>query len=249
MKSRRLRQAIIAEKPTECKRATTLKEPMLSKRAIQKKKPKNCERAKTIEKPISVKRAKAIKEPKRLERKPPKGRGRGHNYERIISRALSLWVTGGERDDCYWRSSGSGGRFSRGKASSYASGDITCEHPIGQELLEVFNIETKRYDKLDLFDLIEPYKKRKKGNPIPNDIKQFWDQCERDAKLAGKNPWLIMKRNFYLDYMIMGLEFMKATKLSFPYVAWKGNFICKLGDFFESTDPKVLVAIKKRFGE
>lgn len=183
------------------------------------------------------------------KRKPPKGRGRGQSYERKTSRLLSLWFTYGENDSCYWRTSGSGGRFARGESSKHAAGDVGCEHPEGQPLIDVFVIETKRYDKFDLFDLLEPEKKRKKGNPIPNDIKLFWAQVSGDAKQADKSPWLIMKRNNYTDYMIMPLEFMKASKLGFPYLTWQGNFICKLEQFLETTDPRALVAVKLRFGE
>jgi hypothetical protein len=149
----------------------------------------------------------------------PKGRGRGQSYERSTSRLLSLWFTHGERDDCYWRTSGSGGRFSRGEASKYASGDIACEHPDGMALIEEFSIELKRYDHLDLFDLIEPLKKRKQGQSMPNDIKHFWQQCSEDALKADKYPWLIMKRNHYKDYMIMSLSFMQASKGGF--VTWQ----------------------------
>ena len=178
----------------------------------------------------------------------PKGRGRGQSYERSISRLLSLWFTHGERDDCYWRTSGSGGRFSRGEASKYTSGDIACEHPDGMSLVEVFSIELKRYDDFDLFDLIMPYKKRKKGSAIPNDIKLFWKQCADDAQKADKYPWLIMKRNRYKDCMMMSLSFMKATKGQFPYISWQGNFVCHLEHFLEVTNPEVLISTVKNFG-
>jgi hypothetical protein len=185
---------------------------------------------------------------KKVKRKPPKGRKRGFGYERKIAKLLSLWVTNGESDKVFWRTFGSGGRFARGEASKHACGDICTEDPIGQSLVNVFSIEVKRYDELNLFDLLMPYKKRKKGNPIPNDIKWFWRQCNEDAQKADKNGWLIMKQNYYPAYMIMSISFMKATKEKFSYLTWEGNFICQLEEFIWNTKPEYLISVARNFG-
>lgn len=73
---------------------------------------------------------------------------KGSRFEREISRQLSLWWTGGERDDVFWRSSQSGGRATQrakqGKATYGAYGDITALDPIGEPLLKLFTLELKR---------------------------------------------------------------------------------------------------------
>jgi hypothetical protein len=189
-----------------------------------------------------------MKRTTKSKKKAPKGRGRGFGYEREIAKRLSLWVTLGENSKVFWRTMGSGGRFSRGEASVHACGDICTEDPVGQPLIDAFSIEIKRYDELELFDLIMPYKKRKPGNPIPNDIKHFWRQCQTDASMADKHGWLIMKKNYYPAYMIMSLSFMKASKGGFPYVTWEGLFICQFGQFIQSTHASTLISVVKNFG-
>ena len=39
------------------------------------------------------------------------GKRKGNNYEREMSRRLSLWLSENERDDLIWRTHNSGGRF------------------------------------------------------------------------------------------------------------------------------------------
>ena len=73
---------------------------------------------------------------------------KGGDFEREVSRLLSLWWTEGARDDVFWRTSASGGRAtSRAQAfkrTRYEYGDITFTDPIGKPLLDVTVIEAKR---------------------------------------------------------------------------------------------------------
>ena len=38
------------------------------------------------------------------------GKAKGSSFERLICKELSLWITGGEHQDVFWRSAMSGGR-------------------------------------------------------------------------------------------------------------------------------------------
>jgi len=73
---------------------------------------------------------------------------KGGDFEREICKRLSMWWTGGERDDVFWRSSQSGGRATQraksGRTTYGSYGDIAAVDPIGEPLLKLFTIELKR---------------------------------------------------------------------------------------------------------
>jgi hypothetical protein len=73
---------------------------------------------------------------------------KGGEFERDTSRVLSLWWTGGEREDIFWRTSASGARAKSGalaaKQTKYEHGDITFTDPTGTPLLDLLVIEAKR---------------------------------------------------------------------------------------------------------
>jgi hypothetical protein len=122
---------------------------------------------------------------------------KGGNFEREIAKILSLWWTSGEREDVFYRSHASGGRFTSrrkvGKDTALQGGDITASDPIGEPFVREFSIECKtgyssgktRWDILDFLD-------SKQSKPI---LKQFWDQCIQDAYDSGRKPLLIFRRN------------------------------------------------------
>lgn len=74
--------------------------------------------------------------------------GKGEDFERQISKKLSLWWTDGERDDVFWRTSQSGGRATQRAKSAldtaYSYGDLTFIDPIGKPLCDLLVIEAKR---------------------------------------------------------------------------------------------------------
>lgn len=151
--------------------------------------------------------------------------GKGADFEREISRVLSLWWTDGKRDDIFYRTQASGARFtSRNKAkkeTAFQAGDITFSDPIGKPLIDCWCIEDKTgYSKKDKL-------RNADGSPVVKSVKtkggtkeicvermvrwdvldfldsrqkepmlaQFWGQCCRDANIAGRNPVLIFRRS------------------------------------------------------
>lgn len=142
--------------------------------------------------------------PVKKERKTPTKRKHGEkggDFEREIAKKLSLWYSGGSRDDIFYRSHSSGARFTArkksGKDTAFQSGDITCSDPEGKDLIEMFSIECKsgyaskgkngllRWDVLDLLD-------SKQKEPL---LIALWKQCKHDAEEANKTPLLIFRRN------------------------------------------------------
>ena len=118
------------------------------------------------------------------------GKQKGGAFERATCKQLSLWLSGGVRDDLLWRSAMSGGRatigFKRGKMRKSQSGDISGIDTQGQEFTKVFSVECKHYSSLNMESLVFA----RTGN-----LAKFWNQACRDASLSGKAPLLIAKQN------------------------------------------------------
>jgi hypothetical protein len=89
-----------------------------------------------------------------------KSNRKGGNLERLISVQLSKWWTDDQRDDIFWRTSGSGGRATNrgkaGKSTSNAHGDICFIDDYGKDLLRVLTFELKHgYDGANLQRFID----------------------------------------------------------------------------------------------
>ncbi len=73
---------------------------------------------------------------------------KGSNFEREISKELSLWASDNQTDAIFWRSEQSGGRATirakHGLKTPNSAGDIAFIDPIGKPLLDVFVLELKK---------------------------------------------------------------------------------------------------------
>lgn len=117
------------------------------------------------------------------------GKQKGSQFERDIAEQLSLWATGGDRGDIFWRSSMSGGRATvarkRGKLLQTQTGDLSAIHSLGEPLLNRFYIELKFYRDLNYTGLITG-----KGYLV-----EFWNNTVTEANCYNKHPMLIAKQN------------------------------------------------------
>lgn len=142
-------------------------------------------------------------------KKPGMGKEKGGEFERQLCKAFSYWVTNGNRDDIFWRSSMSGGRASlaikKGTAKRTAqAGDMSYIDMVGSTLLDRFVIEYKFYKDLSISSLIY-------GEP-KDLIIAFWAQVNRDATASNKYPMLIAKQNFKKILIGLRMEEMKKIK-------------------------------------
>jgi len=159
------------------------------------------------------------------------GKSKGSAYERLICTTLSKWISGGERDDLFWRSAMSGGRATVGRKvgieRSSQSGDICAIDVDGHPLTDVFSIECKSYACLVLDSLIF---KKKTGMYV------FWNQCRTDADAAKKLPMLIAKQNRFQTLLGLSYAGLKQFKIEnktpvayFPnhdiYLFWFEDFL------------------------
>ena len=149
---------------------------------------------------------------------------KGASFERFICVALSKWVSAGERDDLFWRSSMSGGRATIGKKAEKSraqqAGDISAIDPAGHVLTDRFFIECKHVKDLHLTGFLLSG---------AGDLARYWKVARREAKAHGKEPMLIAKQNMYPVIMIVRApEFLTYNKLGGAQVAH--NLISRVPD-------------------
>lgn len=136
------------------------------------------------------------------KKKRPKS-SKGSDFERGICHRLSRWWTG-DRDDVFWRTSGSGARASArrnrsGTATAGSAGDITAIDPIGQPLLQVCSLELKRgYSKHTWADLLD-----RSTNAAQQQWEGWIEQASRDARNAGSLYWMIITRRDYREAFVI----------------------------------------------
>jgi hypothetical protein len=117
---------------------------------------------------------------------------KGAQFERDVCRVFSLWVSKGQREDCFWRSAMSGGRATlkarKGLADKAQSqcGDLSSIHPLGELLLRIFLVECKFYKNFEL--QLVAFGKRGKMLPI-------WEKVKKEAKTFKRLPLLVAKQN------------------------------------------------------
>lgn len=132
-----------------------------------------------------------------------KGSLKGSEFEREISRMLSLWWSDGlkidpPRDDLFWRTHGSGARAKtrarKGLTTEGQYGDVAATNPISKPLTDCCLIELKRGYSKSCSDCLNPLDvlDRRKGTPL---LLRFWEQVFKDAYLVNRDPILIFKRD------------------------------------------------------
>jgi len=113
------------------------------------------------------------------------GKGKGSEFERVICKSLSLWVTSGKSIDVFWRSAMSGGRATIKKGLVRQAGDITAVAPEGHTLTNAFYLELKHLKDISLDSLITG-----KGSLVT-----IWDKTIVEAAKYDRIPVLIFKQN------------------------------------------------------
>lgn len=125
-------------------------------------------------------------------------KGKGSEFERLICKQLSLWISGGERTDLLWRSSISGGRATRrqqkGENVQVQLGDICAVDPMGHSLTDQFYIECKHYKDIGLQSFI-----LKNMGPLA----YFWKDTKEKAIQYKRQPMLIGRQNMYPIFVLL----------------------------------------------
>lgn len=125
-------------------------------------------------------------------------KNKGGEYERKLAKRLSLWWSAGEKDDLFWRTNASGGRFTirkRQDKDTYGqAGDITSTSPESQLFSDIFCVEAKYYKDIDLWSIMTEVK----GDCLYG----FWKQAVFQAESCCKRPILIVKQNNKVELFI-----------------------------------------------
>lgn len=139
---------------------------------------------------------------------------KGGQYERDISVILSLWWSDNDRDDLFWRTSGSGARATvRGKKglktkANYGDVHSTCAD--SEPFTDIFVVEIKKgYNKgLSLLILIDG----KQKEPL---LMKWWNKLERERKQANrKYGLLIIRRDNMKPIIVMTSELLGRLEIN-----------------------------------
>ena len=129
-------------------------------------------------------------------------KAKGSSFERAVCKALSLWISSGEREDLFWRSAMSGGRSTvaakGGTKLNAQCGDITSVDPLGNVLTDDCYFECKHLKRCSLDDLV-------KDNFGRDALPVIWGKACREAdKYNNRHPVLIFRQNRWPTMVCMG---------------------------------------------
>lgn len=127
---------------------------------------------------------------------------KGSSFERWVCKTLSLWWTGGKSEDCFWRTSNSGGRATvrgkQGKATRSHYGDVCVTDEEGKPLTDMFTIEIKRgYNRSSPFDLMDKPERAKKQT-----FAAWVGKAEKTSKEAGSVTWMLITKRDLREPMV-----------------------------------------------
>lgn len=118
------------------------------------------------------------------------GKRKGASFERKVCEHLSRVINPNTDETLFWRSAMSGGRSTRrqkfGRKDATQAGDITCVHPDGAWLTDMFFIECKHVRNLNIqAALIDG-----RGG-----LAKFWRVAVKQAKSHHREPMVIAREN------------------------------------------------------
>lgn len=176
--------------------------------------------------------------------------GKGAAWERELCKRLSLWWSGGERDDLFWRTANSGGRATvrgrKGVSTSGHYGDICATDAAGEPFLRLFACETKRgYSTDTLADLLD-----KPPGATPSRYASWIERAEEVRLQAKAYFWLlIVRRDRRLPLVLLPdgaadgldlfLQYRPSAQLALNILGGDSLiYVTTLDNFFSQVSPK-----------
>lgn len=170
-------------------------------------------------------------------------KSKGNNYENILAKELSLWLTKNVRSDVLERSPASGAKSTVRRKSNMEAGHIagdliaTCEE--GHALIDRFVIEAKHRNEIGININGLVFNTSKSG------IKEFWEKLLKECDETHKLPMLIFRQNNRPDMLGLckeGIDLFKFQK--YPHAVFKigkkSMFLLSYSLFLEYADPNAL---------
>ena len=142
---------------------------------------------------------------------------KGASFERSVCRDLSLWITGNERDDIFWRTAMSGGRATiglrTGKKRDAQAGDAQAIDSLGEAFMRTFSVECKHVKTLQLGQMVA----KKSGKTV-----DFWRKHRLECRSFDREPFMVARENRYPTLLLLteaGLD-----SLGVEYVTLRSMF-------------------------
>jgi hypothetical protein len=124
---------------------------------------------------------------------------KGSAFELWACREFTKWITGVPKPELFWRSTGSGAKFTVDRKKGLPNkghGDIMAVDSMGEFLTDFFFFELKSYQDLSIEDFFW-----EKGT-----LYRFWADCVEKARSVPKEPALIFKRNLRKPLMVLSFS-------------------------------------------
>lgn len=126
------------------------------------------------------------------------GKAKGSQFERDVCKKLSLWITHGKKEDCFWRSAMSGGRATvgrkQGKDHARHAGDISATSPEGHVLTDNWYVECKSYGDLAITACLLTGR---------GTLASFWREAVEQATHFKRMPMLIAKQDRQPTFVLL----------------------------------------------
>lgn len=171
-------------------------------------------------------------------------KSKGNNYENILAKELSLWLTKNVRSDVLERSPASGAKSTVRRKSNMEAGHIagdliaTCEE--GHALIDRFVIEAKHRNEIGININGLVFNTSKSG------IKEFWEKLLGECDETNKLPMLIFKQNNRPNMIGLCKEGVALFQFQdYPHAVFKigkkSMFLAAFSDFIENADSSCLL--------
>lgn len=169
-------------------------------------------------------------------------KSKGSAWERTVSKILTKWLTGQDKEYYFYRSPGSGAVSTVNFGNKTLSGDIIAIKQEAAFFTEIFNIEAKNGYADASFD---KFLKENKNDVLL----KFWEQSLRDAKLSDKHPLVIFKKKGFPNpwiafdeeiYKKLKKYFEKYKTITLSYENGTIIYFMNFSDFLLSVSPDII---------
>lgn len=147
------------------------------------------------------------------------GAAKGAEFERVVCKQLSHWLSRGVRDDLFWRTAMSGGRATmqirRGKINRSQCGDVGAIDAQGERLTNRVFIDTKCHRDVNLWSMVY-------GIDLFSSAKMLsciWPVVQKEAREAGRLPMLVLKQNRQSTFVFLNEAGLLLFRLDEHYCA------------------------------
>jgi len=173
-----------------------------------------------------------------------KGKGKGSQWERDVSKYLTNWLTNQKSEYYFWRSPGSGSVATISGTNPSLHGDIIPLKPEAEKICSKLIFECKNgYPSTSL----DNHLKNNKNDPL----KSFWLQVYKQAyNECSKYPILIYKKKGYKDpwvginSVLHRMLYYHLSEMKYVCLYWEDEqldlILFNMKQFFDNITPQII---------